>query len=324
MTGWLTRRPSSPRRVGFQPPGRGGGWGGGALRVGRVVTAPEIRDADSMRSSSLRPPETLDARGDRSSALAWGGGGGGAETGPVLLPLACSCRSVVDGRSRVAGAGVVDAPGSAWSRPRSAWADPAFGTPLAFVLARRRSAARRWSRPSWTCPSSCRRRSPAWRCCSCSVAWADRPRLEVVGVSLPFTTLAVILAQPSSPHRSSSAPRAPGSSGSTATSRTPPAWTGRRSATCSAASPRRWPGRRSPPALVMSWSRALGEFGATIMFAGNIEGRPRPSRWSSTPSSAAATSSICGGRDDPCAGGVRGARIGRFLRWGRALDVRGG
>ena len=25
--------------------------------------------------------------------------------------------------------------------------------------------------------------------------------------------------------------------------------------------------------LVMSWARALGEFGATIMFAGNVEGR---------------------------------------------------
>jgi molybdate transport system permease protein len=27
--------------------------------------------------------------------------------------------------------------------------------------------------------------------------------------------------------------------------------------------------------LVLAWARALGEFGATIMFAGNIEGRTR-------------------------------------------------
>ena len=31
--------------------------------------------------------------------------------------------------------------------------------------------------------------------------------------------------------------------------------------------------RRSAAGLVMSWARSLGEFGATIMFAGNVEGR---------------------------------------------------
>ena len=31
--------------------------------------------------------------------------------------------------------------------------------------------------------------------------------------------------------------------------------------------------RSSPPALVLAWARALGEFGATITFAGNLAGR---------------------------------------------------
>ena len=38
----------------------------------------------------------------------------------------------------------------------------------------------------------------------------------------------------------------------------------------------------------MSWARSLGEFGATIMFAGNVEGGPRHCPWSSTASSRAA------------------------------------
>ena len=46
-----------------------------------------------------------------------------------------------------------------------------------------------------------------------------------------------------------------------------------RGAGCSATSPCRSPAPRSPAGLVMTWARALGEFGATIMFAGNVEGR---------------------------------------------------
>ena len=42
--------------------------------------------------------------------------------------------------------------------------------------------------------------------------------------------------------------------------------------------------------LVMCWARSLGEFGATIMFAGNVQGQTRPCRSSSTASSRAATS----------------------------------
>ena len=35
--------------------------------------------------------------------------------------------------------------------------------------------------------------------------------------------------------------------------------------------------------LVLAFARALGEFGATLMLAGNIPGGPRPCRWPSTP-----------------------------------------
>ena len=47
-----------------------------------------------------------------------------------------------------------------------------FGVPLAYLLARRPSAARPWSRRSSTCRLRCRTPSPGSRCCSCSDALA--------------------------------------------------------------------------------------------------------------------------------------------------------
>jgi molybdate transport system permease protein len=76
---------------------------------------------------------------------------------------------------------------------------------------------------------------------------------------------------------------------------------------------------------VMSWSRALGEFGATIMFAGNIEGR--------TQTLPLVVYSEFGGGDLDAAVAAAAililAAFGvlfsvRVLRWGRALDIRGG
>jgi len=76
---------------------------------------------------------------------------------------------------------------------------------------------------------------------------------------------------------------------------------------------------------VMSWSRALGEFGATIMFAGNIEGR--------TQTLPLVVYSEFGGGDLDASVAAAAilvlAAFGvlisvRTLRWGRALDVRGG
>jgi NifC-like ABC-type porter/molybdate ABC transporter, permease protein len=76
---------------------------------------------------------------------------------------------------------------------------------------------------------------------------------------------------------------------------------------------------------VMSWSRALGEFGATIMFAGNIEGR--------TQTLPLVVYSEFGGGDLDASVAAAAilvlAAFGvlvsvRVLRWGRALDVRSG
>ena len=150
----------------------------------------------------------------------------------------------------------------------------AFGLPLAVVLARRASVARAGSRRSSTCRSSCRPRWPGSRSCSCSAGagFLGGP-LEALGLEIPFTTLAVILAQTfvSAPFFVRSA--------RTGHRRRRPRPGGRR------------PGRRrvGAPAvpritiplagaalaagLVMSWARSLGEFGATIMFAGNVEGK---------------------------------------------------
>ena len=76
---------------------------------------------------------------------------------------------------------------------------------------------------------------------------------------------------------------------------------------------------------VMTWSRALGEFGATIMFAGNIQGR--------TQTLPLVVYSEFGGGDLDASVAAAAilvlAAFGvlvsvRVLHWGRALDVRGG
>jgi molybdate transport system permease protein len=75
--------------------------------------------------------------------------------------------------------------------------------------------------------------------------------------------------------------------------------------------------------LVMTWARALGEFGATIMFAGNIEGRTQTLpllvysefQGGSLDTSIAAASMLV-----LAAFGVLLAV--RLFHWGRALDVR--
>jgi molybdate transport system permease protein len=76
--------------------------------------------------------------------------------------------------------------------------------------------------------------------------------------------------------------------------------------------------------LVMSWARALGEFGATIMFAGNVEGRTQTLplvvygefQAGDLDASIAAAAILVA-----AAAGVLIAV--RLLGWGRALDARG-
>jgi molybdate transport system permease protein len=148
--------------------------------------------------------------------------------------------------------------------------------------------------------------------------------LEVAGITIPFTTVAVILAQVfvSAPffvrsaraglagveHDLEDAARVDGASETQVIRRI----------TVPLASSALAAG------LVMSWARALGEFGATIMFAGNIAGRTQTLPL-------VVYGEFQGGDLDAslaAAAILVLAAIGvlvavRVLHWGRALDVRG-
>jgi molybdate transport system permease protein len=149
--------------------------------------------------------------------------------------------------------------------------------------------------------------------------------LDVVGVSIPFTTIAVVLAQTfvAAPFFVRSA-----RAGIAAVDRDI-----EDAARVDGASERdvfRWvtaplAGAALAAGAVMSWSRALGEFGATIMFAGNVEGRTQTlplvvygefGAGDLDASIAAASILVL------AAFGVLVSV--RVLRWGRALDIRGG
>jgi molybdate transport system permease protein len=77
--------------------------------------------------------------------------------------------------------------------------------------------------------------------------------------------------------------------------------------------------------LVMAWARALGEFGATIMFAGNVEGHTQTLPlvvYSEFQSGNLDTSIAAGAILVLAAFGVLVAV--RLLHWGRVLDLRSG
>jgi molybdate transport system permease protein len=150
------------------------------------------------------------------------------------------------------------------------------------------------------------------------------PSLEVVGLTIPFTTVAVVLAQVfvAAPFFVRSA-----RAGFAAVDRDL-----EDAARVDGAAERqvfRWitvplAGAALAAGLVMSWARALGEFGATIMFAGNIAGRTQTlplvvygefGAGELDASIAAASILVL------AAFGVLVAV--RLLGWGRALDLRG-
>ena len=150
------------------------------------------------------------------------------------------------------------------------------------------------------------------------------PSLEVVGLTIPFTTVAVVLAQVfvAAPFFVRSA-----RAGFAAVDRDL-----EDAARVDGAAEHqvfRWitaplAGAALAAGLVMSWARALGEFGATIMFAGNIAGRTQTlplvvygefGAGELDASIAAASILVL------AAFGVLVAV--RFLGWGRALDLRG-
>ena len=150
----------------------------------------------------------------------------------------------------------------------------ALGAPLAYVLARRRFRGSALLETVVDLPIVL---PPSVAGLALLLVFGRRglvgSSLEVIGVTIPFTTIAVILAQMfvAAPFFVRSA-----RAGFAAVDRDL-----EDAARVDGAAERqvfRWitvPLARSALAagLVMSWARALGEFGATIMFAGNVEGR---------------------------------------------------
>lgn len=149
--------------------------------------------------------------------------------------------------------------------------------------------------------------------------------LDLVGLSIPFTTLAVILAQTfvAAPFFIRSA-----RAGIAAVDRD--VEDAARVDGAAELELFRWvtaplAGAALAAGAIMSWSRALGEFGATIMFAGNVQGR--------TQTLPLVVYSEFGGGDLDASIAAASilvvAAFGvlvsvRVLRWGRALDIRGG
>ena len=149
--------------------------------------------------------------------------------------------------------------------------------------------------------------------------------LDVVGISIPFTTMAVVLAQTfvAAPFfiRSARAGIAAVDRDIEDAARVDGA--GEREVFRLVTVP--LAGAALAAGAVMSWSRALGEFGATIMFAGNVQGRTQTlplvvygefGAGNLDASIAAASILVI------AAFGVLVSV--RVLHWGRALDTRGG
>jgi len=149
-----------------------------------------------------------------------------------------------------------------------------LGLPLAFVLARREFRGKGWLEAIVDLPIVL---PPSVAGLALLLVFGRRGLLsapfEVLGIAIPFTTIAVILAQTfvSAPFFIRSA-------------RTGIAGVERDledAARVDGASERQLFRTITVPlasaalaaGLVMTWARSLGEFGATIMFAGNVEGR---------------------------------------------------
>ncbi len=237
-------------------------------------------------------------------------------------------RSVVDGSlaGAIASPAVIDALGlSLTTTAVSLVFTVMFGLPLAFVLARRQFRGRWLLEAIVDLPIVL---PPSVAGLALLLVLGRRGLLgvplDVLGIALPFSTLAVIVAQTfvSAPFFVRSA-------------RTGFAGVDRDledAARADGASERRLfreitvplAGAALAAGLVMSWARALGEFGATIMFAGNIEGRTQTLpllvygefAGGSLDTSIAAAAILA-----LAAFGVLLAV--RVLHWGRALDVRG-
>jgi molybdate transport system permease protein len=149
-----------------------------------------------------------------------------------------------------------------------------FGLPLAFILARRTFRGSRWLEAIVDLPIVL---PPAVAGLGLLLVFGRRgligEPLDALGISIPFTTFAVVLAQTfvSAPFfiRSARTGIASVDRDLEDAARVDGASEGQlfRSITIPLA------GTALAAGLVMTWARALGEFGATIMFAGSVEGR---------------------------------------------------
>jgi len=196
----------------------------------------------------------------------------------LALPvLTLVVRAVFDGSLVVAIASpvVLDALGlSLFTTAISLAITISFGLPLAFVLARRRFRGKGWIEAIVDLPIVL---PPSVAGLALLLVFGRRGLLaapfEVLGFSIPFTTIAVVLAQTfvSAPFFIRSA-----RAGIAGVDRDL-----EDAARVDGASERQLfrlvtvplAGAALAAGLVMTWARSLGEFGATIMFAGNVEGR---------------------------------------------------
>jgi molybdate transport system permease protein len=200
-----------------------------------------------------------------------------------------------------------------------------LGLPLAIVLARRSFRGKGWLEAIVDLPIVL---PPSVAGLALLLVFGRRGLLaapiEVLGLSIPFTTVAVIMAQifVSAPFFVRSA-------------RTGIAGVDRDledAARVDGASERQLFTSITVPlasaalaaGLVMSWARALGEFGATIMFAGNVEGRTQTLPL-------VVYSEFQGGDLDQSIAAAAILVLAAFgvllavrvFHWGRVLDVRG-
>ncbi|MBK8024305.1 MAG: molybdate ABC transporter permease subunit [Chloroflexi bacterium] len=149
-----------------------------------------------------------------------------------------------------------------------------FGTPLAYLFARRQFPLKRLLNVLIELPIVL---PPAVAGLALLVTFGRRgllgPTLETFDITIPFTTAAVVMAQSfvaapfyvrsaivgfrSTPREIEDAARVDGAGG----------WRLFRSITLPLSR------RILAAGLILSWARALGEFGATILFAGSLQGR---------------------------------------------------
>ncbi|CAN5469021.1 ABC transporter permease [soil metagenome] len=149
-----------------------------------------------------------------------------------------------------------------------------FGSPLAFLLARREFRGRGMVETLVDLPIVL---PPSVAGLGLLLAFGQRGTLggplEALGVAIPFTTFAVVLAQVfvSAPFfiRAAQAGFRSVDREVEAAARVDGAGPGALLRLVTV--PLAWPAIST--GLVLAWARALGEFGATIMFAGNIAGR---------------------------------------------------